>query len=364
MKIVFFIARYSKSGVPLAQIRLARAFRQRGHEVHFAVGFVPEDMDMPKISKVDVLNFNKARTYRLLLPIYKYIKKECPDVIFTAEDHLNLIVIISTILARSKAKISASSRVTPFDTYSNLIFTKRWFLKQLNYLFKRRADALTCVSRDMVKQYDSLFGSGVYQYIYNIIRDSHTYKMANEPLQDKWISSSPVPIIISAGRLAPEKGYFDLIYAVKAVLEKRQVRLAILGDGPLKDELQETIDREGLSDSIRLLGFQANPLKYFAHSSVFVLSSYVEGLPNVLVEAMCCGCTPVSTNCPTGPSEVLQDGKYGYLVPMRDPASMADAIFLAIDNPISKALLDEAVIPFEEDRIISLHFQMLGLCEE
>ncbi|MCJ7773912.1 MAG: glycosyltransferase, partial [Desulfobacterales bacterium] len=81
-------------------------------------------------------------------------------------------------------------------------------------------------------------------------------------------------------------------------------------------ELQKFIETRGLSEFVQLLGYVENPLKYFARANVFVLSSLVEGLPNVLVEAMMCGCTPVATDCPTGPREVLQDGKYGYLVPM------------------------------------------------
>ena len=92
-----------------------------------------------------------------------------------------------------------------------------------------------------------------------------------------------------------------------------------------------------------------------------MLSSHVEGLPNVLVEAMMCGCTPVSTDCPTGPRELLQEGKYGYLVPMRNPVAMAYGIEKALDNPIPKNLLDEAVQPFEESAVLKRHFEILGL---
>ena len=113
-----------------------------------------------------------------------------------------------------------------------------------------------------------------------------------------------------------------------------------------------------------MLGYVQNPLKYFSRCDVFVLSSLVEGLPNVLVEAMMCGCTPVSTDCPTGPNEVLGGGKYGYLVPMHSPAAMAAAIEQALDNPVPKVSLDEAVSPFEESRILERHFKLLGLCEK
>ena len=170
-------------------------------------------------------------------------------------------------------------------------------------------------------------------------------------------------MLVAAGRLAPWKGFADLIRAMKLVPAQRRARLMILGDGPLRGELQALISELGLDDTVRLLGYVENPLKYFARADVFVLSSHVEGLPNVLVEAMMCGCTPVSTDCPTGPREVLQDGKFGYLVPMRDPVAMAAGIEKALDRPIPKQRLAEAVRPFEEGSVLKRHFEVLGLPE-
>ena len=135
----------------------------------------------------------------------------------------------------------------------------------------------------------------------------------------------------------------------------------ILGDGPLRTELEALIVELDLSKVVSLLGYVENPLKYFARADVFVLSSHVEGLPNVLVEAMMCGCTPVSTDCPTGPREVLQNGKYGYLVPMRDPVAMAAGIVQALDHPIPRDILAEAVRPFEESAVLGRHFDILGI---
>ena len=84
-------------------------------------------------------------------------------------------------------------------------------------------------------------------------------------------------------------------------------------------------------------------------------------MPNVLVEAMMCGCTPVATDCPTGPRELLQNGRYGYLVPMRDPEALAAGMLRALDHPIPPARLAEAVKPFEEHAVIDRHFEILGL---
>jgi glycosyltransferase involved in cell wall biosynthesis len=182
-----------------------------------------------------------------------------------------------------------------------------------------------------------------------------------EPVKHEWFSNHDIPILIAAGRLAAWKGFFDLIRAMKDVSNNRKARLLILGDGPLRDELAQLILTLGLSDVVALLGYVDNPLKYFAHADVFVLSSHVEGLPNVLVEAMMCGCTPVSTDCPTGPREVLQGGKYGYLVPVADPIALANAIEEALDNPIPKNILNEAVLPFEEHAVIARHFEVLNI---
>lgn len=360
-KIYFFIARYSISGVPLAQIRLAKSWQRRGYQVEFVIGYVPHDLLVPVIEGINVVNLDVQRTYKLLLPIFSIIRSNRPDVIFTAEDHLNAVVTLAVILAGSKAKLSASSRVTPYDTYSNKLFSKRWILKCCSIFLRTRVDALVCVSEDMVKQYEDVFGRANYQCIYNVICDADMPRKISEPLDEPWLTESPVPIIITAGRLAPEKGFFDLILAVKELAQRIEVRLAILGDGPLRADLEALIKKHGLTDCVRLLGFKDNPLKYFSRSKVFVLSSYVEGLPNVLVEGMACGCTPVATDCPTGPREVLQDGKYGYLVPMSDPVALALAIEKALANPMTPALLGEAIAPFTEDQVIRRHQSVLGI---
>ena len=359
-RVSFFIARYSYSGVPLAQIRLAKALRRRGYQVEFVIGYISENMTEPQIEGIKVVSFNKPRTYKLILPILSYIKQRRPDVVFTAEDHLNAIVTVALILARSKAKLSASSRVTPYDTYSNNIFSKRWVLKQFSIVLQKRIDALVCVSEDMVGQYKAIFGPTRHQCIYNVVCDSEMPERIVEHIDDPWLNDVTVPVVITAGRLAPEKGFPDLIDAMGILLEDTTACLMILGEGPLRHDLEKQIRDKGLSSSIRLLGFQKNPLKFFNRSKVFVLSSYVEGLPNVLVEAMACGCTPVSTDCPTGPREVLHDGKYGYIVPTHDPKSMAGAIKSALENPISSEAIEEIVKPFTEDEVVKKHQEVLG----
>lgn len=359
-KISFIIARHHGSGVPLAQIRLAKALRRHGYQVEFVIGFVPDDLLVPVIEGIRVINLNVSRTYKLIFPIISHIKEFQPDVIFTAEDHLNAVVAFAAILAFSKVKISASSRLTPYRVYPNKVFAKSWIMKWSNILVRKRIDALVCVSKDMAEQYRELLGSPRYQCIYNLIVDADFPQKMHESVNDDWMTDNAIPVVIAAGTLNRRKGFSDLILAIKIVTQSLNARLVILGEGPRRRELQDLIEKEGLVETVRLLGFQDNAIKYFSRSKVFVLSSYAEGLPNVLVEAIASGCTPVSTDCPTGPREVLQDGRFGYLVPMHDPQSMAVAIKRALENPISLESIKEIVGPFTEEAVIRKHQDVLG----
>lgn len=361
MKVCVVTPLYAIAGVPLAQLRFARALADAGHDVDLVIGRVDPQHPLPDVAGLTVIVLGRRQVRGMLLPLWRYLRTARPDVVFSAEDHLNSIVLLAAIASGTKARISCSSRVTPFDTYSNVPFTKRWVLKHLMRAVMWRADGLTCVSEDMVGQYRRVFDSPRHVCVYNISDDRHSRLKSEEPVEHEWLLHKDCPVLVAAGRLAPWKGFADLIRAVKALSRRKRIRLLILGDGPLRSELEALVAELGLTDVVSLQGYVDNPLKFFRHADVFVLSSHVEGLPNVLVEAMMCGCTPVSTDCPTGPREVLQDGKYGYLVPVGDPIALAAGIEQALERPVPESLLAEAIRPFEEKAVLARHFAVLGL---
>lgn len=361
MKVYVITPLYSIAGVPLAQYRFADALSKTKNEVTLLIGHVTQGYYVPKNVNFKIKIFNKKKVRSLLIPLIIDIYKNKPDVIFSAEDHLNIIVIIASIITFSKVKISCSSRVTPFDTYSGKLFSKGWILKILMKLVMSRADVLSCVSRDMVLQYKSIFNNSRHVNIYNIVYDSNYISKMNETVEHPWLVNKEIPVVIAAGRLATWKGFDTLINATALLLKKRKFKLIILGEGELRNNYQSIIDYNDISDNVDLHGYVNNTFKYFANSDVFVLSSIVEGLPNVLVEAMLCGCTPVSTDCPTGPRELLQDGKYGYLIPTSNIEYMAKAIDYALDHPIEKEKLLEAVAEFKDEVVINKHFTSLKI---
>ena len=146
------------SGVALAQHRFARALAARGHQVDLVIGRADPGLDVPPSPGVTLIVLGRPKVRHMIVPLWRYLRQARPEIVFSAEDHLNTLVLLTAVAARSTARISGSSRVTPFDTYSTRVLSKRWILKHLSRLSFRRADALTCVSKDMVAQYRTVFG--------------------------------------------------------------------------------------------------------------------------------------------------------------------------------------------------------------
>ncbi len=115
----------------------------------------------------------------------------------------------------------------------------------------------------------------------------------------------------------------------------------------------------GIRKDVDLPGFATNPFQYMARAGVFVLSSGYEGLPGVLIQAMACGCPVVSTDCPSGPREILQDGAQGPLVPVGDDRVMADAILAALEAPPGCEKLKARAGDFSLDRAVDQYLEVL-----
>ena len=140
----------------------------------------------------------------------------------------------------------------------------------------------------------------------------------------------------------------------------KDFKLIIIGDGPDKKYLKNLIIKKNLSNKVLILKPVLNLHKYFYNSDIFVLSSRVEGMPNVMIEAMMCGCTVVSTNCHTGPREILGKNKYGYLCKVNNPKDLSKNILKAINKKTLKNVLN-ILKDFEENNVIERHFSLLKI---
>ena len=209
------------------------------------------------------------------------------------------------------------------------------------------ADIIIAVSNGVAKDLNKIFpkSSSIIHTIYNpTVTPEITQKAKSPVMLPPWShKENSSPIILSMGRLQLAKNHFMLLKAFSIILKNRDAYLVIIGEGPERKKLETFSEKLGVKKNVYFYGFQLNPFKFMSKSQVFALSSNFEGLPNVLIEAMACGTPVVSTDCPSGPKEILEDGKHGHLVPVNDHFSMAKAILYSLENPIDKnQLIDRA----------------------
>lgn len=183
---------------------------------------------------------------------------------------------------------------------------------------------------------------------------------ATERVDHTWLRDDKVPVVLAAGRLHPNKDHATLLRAFTLVAAERTARLIIIGEGVERNRLLALAQELGIADRVDLPGFQRNPFAWMARARVFVLSSVVEGAPNVLVQAMACGTTVVSTDCPGGAREILGDGAWGALTPVGDHMALAAAISDAMDHPMSPAKLIGRASDFSAESSISAYADVIA----
>ncbi|MEP0190209.1 MAG: glycosyltransferase, partial [Erythrobacter sp.] len=280
----------------------------------YVIGCVQSDVEVPQPEGSRLMVLSAPTVRAAFRPLCRYLREERPEIIFSAEDHLNAAVAIAAILTRSKVRISGSSRISPFDTYSDKPFSKGWVLKHLVRATAWRQNVMTCVSQGNLEQYRTVMPNITYHVAYNVVADAGVNALLSEPLAgDPWLpahtragNATDLPVVLAAGTLETWKGFDNLIRAIGLLCEAgRPTRLIVLGEGSQRSTLENLVAELGLGDFVRLPGREANPYRFFVRASAFALSSHIESFGNVLVEAMLAGATPVATDCPTGPREVL-----------------------------------------------------------
>ena len=233
---------------------------------------------------------------------------------------------------------------------------EKYFIK----LFYPKADAIVAVSRsvsDDFKSYTNINHPSI-EVIFNPIINERIIQRANEPNNHPWFNPKTVPVIIAIGRLSEQKNFSLLLQSFAKVLESTKARLIIFGEGPLRSDLENLVKELNLQDAVLLPGVVANPYNYLNNADLFVLSSNYEGLPNALVEALACGCPVVSTDCQSGPREILDDGKYGILVEPSDVNGLARAILQSL-NSENKLIPSTWLEQFTEDIIVNKYLKLL-----
>lgn len=279
-----------------------------------------------------------SRSLAYLPSLAQYLRDERPDALLAAKPHPNLEAVWARRLARAKARVVVSERIALSGKVSTSRLWKRRYLPPLIRRTYQMADGIIAVSQGVADDLAAVaeIPRDRIATIYNPVVNPDLLGKAEAPLDHPWFAPGAPPVVLGAGRLHPDKDFPTLLRAFARVLEKRPARLIILGEAKRDARhtaLLELAAELDIAEHIDFPGFVANPYAYMSRAGVFVLSSLWEGLPGVLIEALACGCPAVSTDCPSGPREVLADGRYGPLVAMGDHMAMADAVLATLDDP-------------------------------
>ncbi len=328
-RVALFLPLLVGGGAERVFLNLAHGLISKGVEVDLVLGKA-EGLFLEQLPETARLVDLKAKRVLTSLPgLIRYLRRERPRVMISALDHANIVAI----WARSLARVPTTTVVTLHTTISKrnkpsvTAFKQRMMLTLIR-LFYPRANQLVAVSNGVGRDYAQTIGIPMNRItvIYNPVVTPGLLEKAKEPLTHSWFKPNEPPVILSVGRLSEPKNYALLIRAFAEVVKKHPARLMILGEGELRRPLEELVCQLGLEEAVAMPGFVTNPYKYMAHAAVFVLSSNREGLPTVLIEALALGPRIVSTNCESGPEEILMGGKLGTLVPVDDVHQMAKAI--------------------------------------
>lgn len=307
---------------------LAKSFVDQGLSVDLVLCRTdgPYRKDLPP--QVNIVDLNASRVILSLSKLAGYLRRVRPQALLSTLDHANVIAILARRVSGASTRIIVRVATTVSVASVNDRQLLGRFMPSLIRLFYPWADGVVAVSKGVAEDISKILrnDSIPVRVIYNPVITDDFFSKASESVSHPFYKCNDEPVVLGVGRLVGNKGFQDLIRAFALVNQQRRSRLIILGEGGERAALQALINELGIADRADLVGFVDNPLAYMSRSNVFVLSSEYEGLPNSLIQAMALGTPVVSTDCQSGPSEILDGGRLGELVPVGDHAAMAKSI--------------------------------------
>ncbi len=357
-KIVFVLPTLVGGGAEKFMIHLANAFADKGFNI-FLVVLTNESNDyLEEISpKISFIRLNKKNLMGALIALIFFLRQQKPDIVFSTMTHVNMLCLLAKLLSGFDGKvfIRGSNVFSQFDRPKDKV------AKFLGRFLYPLASGIISPSQDVHE--DNLkigLKNKKMTVIYNFVDKTQLQQLA--AMQADLPEQFAYPLILAAGRLNEKKNHAYLIRGFNAFCQQYNypnAKLIILGKGPAQSNLEHLIQELQLQDKVLLKGFLKNPYPYFAKADLFVHTSKVEGLANVLLAALALECNIVTTDCP-GSREALNNGKYGRIIPIsNDPQILAQAMNEALQYPINKNILAESVKSHAVDTIVQQYIEFM-----
>ena len=309
--------------------------------------------------QVKVVDLGVKHVRQAIWPLRRLIKEQPPDVLISHLSHANLAAILALRPLKIPTQLLLVEHLT-MSAYQGTSVKDHLIQPLARWLFKS-ADAVAAVSegaaRDLEKQLRMPLES--VHVLYNPVVDEFLQQKCQETLSHAWAEEPKQPLIVGMGRLTAQKDFGTLIRAFARLANPSASRLVILGEGEERPALEALVQQLKLEGQVLLPGFVENPYAWLSKARLFVLSSRWEALPTVLIEALACGVPVVATDCPSGPAEILENGRWGSLVPLQDEEALAAAMEQGLERPVEKEQLQMRAADFSVDRAVDGYLELL-----
>ncbi|MEA5448471.1 glycosyltransferase [Leptolyngbya sp. CCNP1308] len=359
--VAIFLMDLRGGGAEKVMLNIANGLAAKGLEIDLVLVQTKGEYIKQISAQVNLVELSCSRLISALPALVSYLKKYQPTALLSALEDTNIIAILAKLFANSSSRTVVTVHNHLAHEISHSKNLKRKLVPHLLRWIYPYADAVVGVSQGVV---DNLIDFGVAKHktfkIYNPIITPDLVEKSSDQLEQPLFQLDQRPVILGVGRLTRQKDFQTLIFALKAVREVLSAHLVILGDGEDRAQLVDLVHQLGLQDAVTFLGFVSNPYVFMREADVFVLSSAWEGFGNVLVEAMFSGTPVVSTNCESGPAEILADGKYGHLVAVGHAEAMAQAIVDTLQKKsVSPEVLKQRASTFSLENSLAKYMELL-----
>ena len=304
------------------------------------------------------------RSRKATLAVFKlvsYLRRQRPLALYSTISNANVVASLAGKLAGASTKTIVRESNAPLSTPKNTL--SRWVtFKAAPYAY-RLSHGVIAVSNGVAHELEMLAPhlSKKMRVIATPVISDEVLAQGAEAVDHPWFRHHDKPIILGAARLEPHKGLLSVVRAFSKVRVDKDARLVILGEGTQQQRLELEVERLGLQEHVALLGFQKNPFAFMSKANAFVLASEFEGLPNVLIQAMAFGTPIVSTDCKSGPAEILEGGRLGTLVPVHDEDALAQGMLHALSLPRQHEAMAHARVTYGAQRAAEAYLAMAGL---